>query len=123
MGNIALHRGQGLYRIKRVCFQDPPVRGTGRRASTRDIHDRVAHSKKNSRWQRLREEVGQVVRAGDKKDGHVVGLHPFAHEGVTAVDMFGTLMVLKIVREIDRGFVIHREGSGICRWESKIGKE
>eukprot|EP00965_Chrysotila_dentata_P060063 1992122-Pleurochrysis_carterae.AAC.9 len=88
--------GKGLYRAKQVCFQHPPVRGTGTRASTRDIHYRVAHREKYPRWQRFREEVGQVVRADYERDGIVVGFHPFTYEEVPAVDMFGTLMVLRI---------------------------
>eukprot|EP00965_Chrysotila_dentata_P110749 3659379-Pleurochrysis_carterae.AAC.2 len=44
-----LRSDKGLYGTKRVCFQHSPVRGTGRRASTRDIHNRVAHREKNNR--------------------------------------------------------------------------
>eukprot|EP00965_Chrysotila_dentata_P158983 5252272-Pleurochrysis_carterae.AAC.1 len=46
-----------------VCFQYPPVRATGERALLSDIHNFVAKSRKQTRRQRLGEEIGQVIGA------------------------------------------------------------
>eukprot|EP00965_Chrysotila_dentata_P194201 6176225-Pleurochrysis_carterae.AAC.1 len=69
---------------------NPPCARHRERASMRNIHDRVAHSEKHPRWQRLREKVGQVVRAVDKRDGNVLCFHTLAHKEMAAIYMLGT---------------------------------
>eukprot|EP00965_Chrysotila_dentata_P042877 1423988-Pleurochrysis_carterae.AAC.1 len=58
-------------------FQHPPVRVTWVRALTRDIHNNVAHGKKNSWCERFREEVSKVCRAVHEGNGNVVRFDAF----------------------------------------------
>eukprot|EP00965_Chrysotila_dentata_P175927 5807842-Pleurochrysis_carterae.AAC.1 len=68
-------------------FHYPPVRVTRERASTRDIHDDVAHRKEHFGSERLCEEVGKVRRTLHERYGNVVCFNALAHEEVSPVDV------------------------------------
>eukprot|EP00965_Chrysotila_dentata_P162308 5359970-Pleurochrysis_carterae.AAC.1 len=77
-----------------------------------DVHDLVAKRKRQTRRQGLGEKVSQVVGAAYKGYRDVVRLNAFSHEEMTAIDMFGALMVIGIVSEVDCRFVVKRKAGG-----------
>eukprot|EP00965_Chrysotila_dentata_P248949 6208627-Pleurochrysis_carterae.AAC.1 len=70
-------------------------RVTGGRASSRDIHDCVAHRKNQPRRQWLGEEIGQVICAVHEGNCDVVGFDAFTHKEMAAVNVFRALMMLR----------------------------
>eukprot|EP00965_Chrysotila_dentata_P206621 6183641-Pleurochrysis_carterae.AAC.2 len=83
-------------------FQHPPVRVTGERASTRDIHDDVTHWKEQLEHlgcEGLREEVGKVRRTAHERYGNVVSFNALALEEVSPVDVLRTLIMQTEVGE------------------------
>ena len=81
------------------------------------IHDHVAHGKEGTWRQRLGEEVGQVVDAADEGDHDLQLLDLLAHEEVASVDVLGSCMVLRVVGQVDRSFIIDVDWCGAA-WVS-----
>eukprot|EP00965_Chrysotila_dentata_P089294 2948641-Pleurochrysis_carterae.AAC.1 len=106
-----------------MCFSTPPERLARERASSRDVHDTAAQGKKHLRRQGLGEEVGQVVCAVDKRHGDVVLFDTFADEEVSAIDMFGALVVLWIVRQVNRRLVVHGQGLRLVGLQAEVGEQ
>eukprot|EP00965_Chrysotila_dentata_P053122 1762573-Pleurochrysis_carterae.AAC.1 len=98
-----------IARQHRRLFSIPPVRATGGRALLSDIHNLVAKRKKQTRRQRLGEEIGQVVGAAHERHRDVVRFEALPHEEMASIDMLGALMVLRIVSEIDGRLVVQRQ--------------
>eukprot|EP00965_Chrysotila_dentata_P093059 3073488-Pleurochrysis_carterae.AAC.2 len=88
-------------------FQHRPVRATRERASMRDVHNDVAHRKKNRGGSALMKQsarLSALLTKGTVSD--IVSFDALAHKKVAAVDVFGSLMVLWVVGKIDRGLVV-----------------
>ena len=66
--------------------------------SERYIHDEVTHTIEVLGRQCLREEVGQIVNRVDiwHPDLHI--LDAFTHEEVSAIDVFGPRMQLRVIK-------------------------
>eukprot|EP00965_Chrysotila_dentata_P168431 5561672-Pleurochrysis_carterae.AAC.1 len=107
-------RRMGKVPIAGYVFNTPSVRATGERASMRDVHNIVAHRKKYivahrkkyPRGLRFGEEICQIICTVHERYCYIVSFDAFAHKEMTAVDVLGPLMVLRVVGEVDRGLVI-----------------
>eukprot|EP00965_Chrysotila_dentata_P191677 6174676-Pleurochrysis_carterae.AAC.1 len=103
------------------CFQHPPLcEHSGGEQSRRYIHDYVAHGKERTRRERFGKKTRQVSGAGHKWDRDVMRLDAFSHEEMTAVSMFGPLMVFRVVCQVDRGLVIHVQRRRLLGRQSQI---
>eukprot|EP00965_Chrysotila_dentata_P261616 6214316-Pleurochrysis_carterae.AAC.1 len=49
--------------------------------------------------------------------------HAFAHKEVAPVDVFRTLLVFRVIREVNRRLVVHEESGWFCGGQAEIGKE
>ena len=74
-----------------------------------DIHDTIAQREELARGERFRKEVREIVGRLNEGDHELHVLDAFAHEVVATLDVLGPLMMFRIVREIDRGGVIHEQ--------------
>eukprot|EP00965_Chrysotila_dentata_P215850 6189037-Pleurochrysis_carterae.AAC.1 len=68
-------------------FNTPPVQVTRERASTRDIHDDIAHREEHFRCEGLCEKNSKVCRTLHERYGNVVCFNALAHEEVSPVDV------------------------------------
>eukprot|EP00965_Chrysotila_dentata_P083273 2747346-Pleurochrysis_carterae.AAC.1 len=59
----------------------------------------IPHREEQTRRERLREEIREIVSAANKRDGDVEGFHSLAYEEVAPVDVLGPLMMFRIVCE------------------------
>ena len=76
-----------------------------------DIHDNFAQSEESLRRKMLCEEVSQIVVGTDKGNANGVVFDCFANEKVAALDMFGTIVMLRIIGQI--------AGRGVVAGQSK----
>eukprot|EP00965_Chrysotila_dentata_P194176 6176204-Pleurochrysis_carterae.AAC.1 len=67
--------------------------------------------------------IRKIVGTANERDGDVEGLHAFAYEKMTAVDVLGPLMMFRIVGQIDGGLVVHSEGCWRAASETQIAEQ
>ena len=76
------------------------------------VHDPITHGEEDTRWQGLREEVRQVVSGADERHVHLQVLDELANEEVPPSDVFGTLVMLRVVGQIDGRLVVDEQVDG-----------
>eukprot|EP00965_Chrysotila_dentata_P012328 405247-Pleurochrysis_carterae.AAC.2 len=72
----------------------------------RDVHDNVAQKEKQTRRERFREEVREVVGAAEEGHRELELLHLFADEEMPTMNVLGARMVLRVVGEVNRRLVV-----------------
>ena len=65
------------------------------------IHDPITHGIEDPRVEGLREEVSKIINGVDKGNIDALLFDEFAYEEMPALDVFGLLMVLRIVSQVD----------------------
>ena len=88
------------------CYELGSSTYRGGRLRCSDVHDYVAEAEERLGVERLREEVGDVVRGADEGHLELEGLDHVAHEEVAARDVLGLVVVLRVVREVARCLVV-----------------
>eukprot|EP00965_Chrysotila_dentata_P068451 2263482-Pleurochrysis_carterae.AAC.2 len=66
------------------------------------------------RRQRFGKEVCHIVSATDEGNSDVVNFHLFSSTDMPPVNVFGALMVLRIVREVDGAFNVQVDRRGLA---------
>ena len=66
----------------------------------RNVHDNVAHGDEDLRRLHLSEEVREVLRRFDEGHTEFVLLDQLANEEVSTIDVFRSLVVLWVVRQV-----------------------
>ena len=92
-------RARGMARaLMRSCLGkgDPPSVGWGRWLL--DIHDLVPQLEEALGFERLREEVGEVLVAADKRNTDLGFFNGLADEEVAPLDVFELAVVLGVVK-------------------------
>ena len=90
---------------------------------SRYVHEYSAKLEEISRAQRLGEEVSVVVCCADVGNGELSVFDEFADPQVSPVDVFGAVMVLRVVREVTCGLVVSGLSRGAGGWETELGDE
>ena len=72
-----------------------------------DVHYLVAHGKENGSRKRLGEEVGEIINCSNIWDHQATAFDHFPNEEVTTSNVFGAVMVLRIVGKIPGCSVVH----------------
>eukprot|EP00965_Chrysotila_dentata_P073210 2419173-Pleurochrysis_carterae.AAC.1 len=83
----------------------------------------MLRSGKNTRGGRGLVKKSAMLSALLTRHGDVVRFHFLAHEEVAPINVLGALMVLGVVRQVNRTFIVHRERSRSILRQPKFSKE
>ena len=81
-------------------------------------HNAVAQREERGGTQRLRKEVGQVIYCPHEGNDQRVILHFLSDVEMSARNVLGPRVMLRIIGQIAPGLVVHAEGSGLLRGNS-----
>ena len=70
------------------------------------IHDRITQREESTWLKRLSEEISMIIYRGNIRDNKTTLLYKFSNEIMTSVYVFRASMILRVVRGINRSFVI-----------------
>ena len=89
----------------------------------RDVHDLVTHIEEMLTHQGLGEEVGNFFGSWHEGYTNLTFLDAFSDKEVTAVNVFGLRVMLRVVRETDGGHVIQSQRWRFRHVEPKLTKK
>eukprot|EP00965_Chrysotila_dentata_P183591 6062458-Pleurochrysis_carterae.AAC.1 len=73
------------------------------------VHDNIPHSEEKPGWKRFREEIREVVDTAYERHSDLEVLDLLSDEKMMSINVFGSGMVLGVVREVDCRFVVDVE--------------
>ena len=89
----------------------------------RNVHDLVSHVKEMLTHQRLGEEVGNVIGGWHEGNTDFTFFDALSDKEVTAVNVFGLRVMLRVVREIDGRHVVQSQRWRFGHVETKFTKK
>ena len=107
-----------MHAVRGERVNSTPPRARDREA--RAIHDAISQREESLGNKGLGEEVRQVISGAYERYHDAPVLYHVADEEVTAVDMFGTLVMLRAVGKINGRLVVHEQGQGEVRAVSEL---